>query len=376
MKDLIEERNNIAYEVMRSRNVPVMAELIINVLDAPRVALVKEIDKCDGFIGVFHKRWGYIPEKDNPDKLSITAIEYERAKNRNIPLLIFISGYEKEEELMRFTNKISDIEEGNWLVKYTDSVDLIRHVIRGIPKLIDGIRLRQQETQQASTPIQKIFTTTRNISSPGEAIKVNLADVSEDIVNRYANIITTSPNAEVKDVAWRYLEKLAENKRIWNFAIVWILLDGELRATTPTVFFHVALSIVNWMLRNSKSELGGNNSTSNKVREHYLHKFKEILGSTTDAWDRYDRVDVKEILKGITEPDERCEIWCEAWKKCAKGIEDTDQYTSLTQFISTELENSSTECKDSILMELIDMIENGQPPYFAKRAKQLHDFLN
>lgn len=35
----------------------------------------------DGFIGVFHKRWGYIPKKDNPEQLSVTAIEYERAKN-------------------------------------------------------------------------------------------------------------------------------------------------------------------------------------------------------------------------------------------------------------------------------------------------------
>ena len=92
-----------------------------------------------------------------------------------------------------------------------------------------------------STPIPEIFP---SISSPGEAIKVNLDDVSEDIVNRYATIITTSPNADVKNVAWRYLGKLAENKRIWNFVKVWSLLDGELLATTPTDFFGDALSMV------------------------------------------------------------------------------------------------------------------------------------
>jgi hypothetical protein len=370
MVDLAEERHNIAYEVMRSENIPVMAEYKYNVLDPPRVALVKEIDKCDGFIGVFHKRWGQVPEKDNPDKLSVTAIEYERAKKRKIPLLIFVSSYEKEEELMKFINRISDMEEGNWRVTYTDSADLIRHVIRGIPKLVDGIGLRQQETHQSSTPILEIFP---SISSPGKTIEVNVDDVSEDIVNRYANIITTSSIAEVKDVAWRYLEKLAENRRIWNHAIVWSLLDSELLAITPSVLFFYASNILKWMLRNSKNDLlNRHNSTRNEARKHYLLKFKEILSSSDAAWDSYHRVEVKEILKDITEPDERCKIWWDAWKHCAKGIEDTDQYTRLTQSVSIELENSSNECRDSIRMEQIDIISNGQPPYFANRARQLH----
>ncbi|MFY9868338.1 MAG: DUF4062 domain-containing protein [Candidatus Nitrosopolaris sp.] len=71
MDDLEEERHKIAYEVMRNQNVPIMAEYMVNVLDPPRGALEKTVDGCDGYIGVFHKKWGYVPEKDNPDKLSI-----------------------------------------------------------------------------------------------------------------------------------------------------------------------------------------------------------------------------------------------------------------------------------------------------------------
>ena len=58
-------------------------------------------------------------------------------------------------------------------------------------------------------------------------------------------------------------------------------------------------------------------------------------------------------------------------EECTQGIEGEDQYTHLTQFISTGLENSSEKCTDSIRMELFSIIANGQPPYFAKRAKQL-----
>ena len=65
---------------MISENLPIRAEYFINVLDSPQ-ALEKEVDKCDGYIGIFHKKWGFVPEKDNPNKLSVTAIEYERAKN-------------------------------------------------------------------------------------------------------------------------------------------------------------------------------------------------------------------------------------------------------------------------------------------------------
>ena len=91
-----------------------------------------------------------------PDKLSVTAIEYERAKKRNIPHLIFSSNYEKEKQLMKF-EKISDFEEGVWRVRYNDSADLINHVIRNIPKLVDGITQRQVEKRLSPSPASEVF---------------------------------------------------------------------------------------------------------------------------------------------------------------------------------------------------------------------------
>jgi hypothetical protein len=234
----------------------------------------------------------------------------------------------------------------------------------GYRSAIESALISSKNAQFPSpSPEPEIFP---SISSPNEAIEIKIDDISEEIIDQYANIITNSSKAEVKDVAWKYIGKLAENKRIWKYAAVWKLLDSELLATTPTVFFRHALTILRWMLRNSKSELTGNNSTPNKVRDHYLPKFKEILGSNNNAWNSYDRVYVLEILKDITDTCERCDILWEAWKKCAQGIKGDDKYTHLTQFISTELENSSEKCKDFIRMELINIIENGQPPYFAE----------
>ena len=126
------------------------------------------------------------------------------------------------------------------------------------------------------------------------------------------------------------------------------------------------------MLKNSESDLRTrNNPTWNKARQHYLNKFKEILGSASDAWNSYHRVEAKQIVVALTDTQERCKIWWEAWKTCAKGIVDNNQYTQLTQCVSTELENSSKECKDSIREERLSIIQNGEPPYFALRVKHL-----
>lgn len=143
--------------------------------------------------------------------------------------------------------------------------------------------------------------------------------------------------------------------------------------SAPTQFFFDATSILKWMLRNSELDFRTqNNSTMNKVRQNYLTKLREILGSPNVIWDSYHRTEAKQILTHITMPEERCRIWWDAWKSCAKGIKDTSKYTQLTQSISTELESSNDECKDAIRPEQLSIIENGDPPYFAERAKELH----
>ena len=58
-----------------------------------------------------------------------------------------------------------------------------------------------------------------------------------EAINTYANIITTSSNANAKEVAWEELEKLAENERIWEYDNIWNLLDIELLVNLPTDFF-------------------------------------------------------------------------------------------------------------------------------------------
>jgi hypothetical protein len=57
----------------------------------------RPLDKCladvaatDLYVGLFAFRYGYVPEEDNPDGLSITELEYQCAVNLNKPRLVFL----------------------------------------------------------------------------------------------------------------------------------------------------------------------------------------------------------------------------------------------------------------------------------------------
>ncbi|HJT47611.1 MAG TPA: DUF4062 domain-containing protein [Nitrososphaeraceae archaeon] len=373
MDDLEEERNKIAIEIMRNQHIPIMAEFVFNVRNNPKETLEKEFNKCDGYIGIFHKRWGYIPKNDNPEKLSITAIEYTWAKKRNIPRFILKSKYEKDDELKNFIDKISDMQEGNWVKSYKDSNDLILQAVRGLPTLIDAIKTTPNKAEVFNKKDLSIPSLYIIDSNQYGGIKERIQDFNKEIIESYVETIKTSSKSDTKYIAWRYLDKLAASKRLWNHDKIWDLLDTEILVSAPTQFFFDATSILKWMLRNSELDSHTrNNATMSKARQNYLAKLREILGSSDSIWDSYHRTEVKQILTDITMPEERCRIWWDAWKSCAKGIEDTSKYTQLTQSISTELESSNDECKDAIRPEQMSIIENGDPLYFAQRAKELH----
>jgi tetratricopeptide (TPR) repeat protein len=49
-----------------------------------------DVAACDIYIGIFAWRYGYIPGKDNPDRKSITELEYRKATQLRKPALIFL----------------------------------------------------------------------------------------------------------------------------------------------------------------------------------------------------------------------------------------------------------------------------------------------
>jgi hypothetical protein len=68
------------------------------------------VDQADLYAGVFAHRYGYVPKLNNPQGISITEMEYNRAVARGIPRLIFLM---HDDHPLR----AADVEKGDGAVK-------------------------------------------------------------------------------------------------------------------------------------------------------------------------------------------------------------------------------------------------------------------
>lgn len=61
--------------------------------DAIRLSL-EMVDQGDIYVGIFAQRYGFIPDKENPQRWSVTEHEYRRAVAREIPRLLYLADKE------------------------------------------------------------------------------------------------------------------------------------------------------------------------------------------------------------------------------------------------------------------------------------------
>jgi hypothetical protein len=58
--------------------------------DRPLDKCLEDVEKCDVYVGIFAFRYGFIPDNDNSERLSITELEYRHAAKNKKPCLIFL----------------------------------------------------------------------------------------------------------------------------------------------------------------------------------------------------------------------------------------------------------------------------------------------
>jgi tetratricopeptide (TPR) repeat protein len=88
--DLPKHRKEAEDACLRQSMFPTMMERL-PASDAEAIsASLKLVDEADIYVGVFAHRYGYVPKENNPQQISITEMEYNRAVERKIPRLIFV----------------------------------------------------------------------------------------------------------------------------------------------------------------------------------------------------------------------------------------------------------------------------------------------
>jgi hypothetical protein len=90
-RDLIEYRKSVAHALRTTRHQVISMEEYVAAPERPLKKCLEDVAACDIYIGIFAWRYGYIPEIDNPDRKSITELEYSHAGVKRKKRLIFLS---------------------------------------------------------------------------------------------------------------------------------------------------------------------------------------------------------------------------------------------------------------------------------------------
>ncbi|HVT18578.1 MAG TPA: HEAT repeat domain-containing protein [Thermoanaerobaculia bacterium] len=153
MRELGEERAAIEEIVCilgeMCRVVAVRAEHFLARSVSPEYACIERAATCDVYVGIFDKRWGYVPRKDNPHQLSVSALEYEAARQAGRPRLVFVSRLaetERDPELAQWLNRIGDWKNGVFWNAY-DSLATLR--VRAVASLaLELLKFNPTEEQR------------------------------------------------------------------------------------------------------------------------------------------------------------------------------------------------------------------------------------
>src|ERR1044071_7013147 len=86
----LKEYRDLVYRTLRQMRHDVIAmEDYVATDQRPLAKCLADVADCDMYIGIIAWRYGYIPAKDNPEKTSITELEFRHAVQNHKPCLIF-----------------------------------------------------------------------------------------------------------------------------------------------------------------------------------------------------------------------------------------------------------------------------------------------
>jgi tetratricopeptide (TPR) repeat protein len=120
-------------------------------------ASIKMVDEADIYVGVFAHRYGYVPEKDNPEQISVTEMEYDRAIERKIPCFIFVmdkkhpvtfEDVEQGEGAVKLAAFLERVTTDNIVNFFKSAMELRAHVINSLSRYL----LEKAKAESADKP--------------------------------------------------------------------------------------------------------------------------------------------------------------------------------------------------------------------------------
>ncbi len=88
--DLEKYRKEVSLALRRLGHEDVAMEYYVAEDKRPLDRCLSDVASCDVYVGIFAWRYGYVPQKNNPEGRSITELEYRKAQDERKPCLIFL----------------------------------------------------------------------------------------------------------------------------------------------------------------------------------------------------------------------------------------------------------------------------------------------
>jgi hypothetical protein len=87
----LREFRAVVYKTLRQMGHDAIAmEDYVSASRRPLAKCLEDVSNSDVYVGIIAWRRGYVPEESNPEKLSMTELEYWEASKKNLPRLMFI----------------------------------------------------------------------------------------------------------------------------------------------------------------------------------------------------------------------------------------------------------------------------------------------
>jgi hypothetical protein len=112
--------------------------------DRPKAGSESDASNCDIYIGIFAWRYGYVPGEDNPEKKSVTELEYLAAARAQKPRLIFLladdapwpgtlrDAEQEEDEGKKIRDLRKSLKTERWAAFFYSPDDLAKHVLTSV----------------------------------------------------------------------------------------------------------------------------------------------------------------------------------------------------------------------------------------------------
>jgi tetratricopeptide (TPR) repeat protein len=177
-------------------------------------ASLKMVDEADIYIGVFAHSYGYIPDEDNPERISVTEMEYNRAVEMKKPRLIFvmdpthpitIDQVEQGEGAAKLKVFLGRIGKENIVRFFKSPTDLRAEVINSLAQhLKEVVKQQAQDSSESAKSTAAVFHYVSPIPTPPEPYVAHPYTLlqTHGLVGRQPelNLLTdwvTKPNSDV-----------------------------------------------------------------------------------------------------------------------------------------------------------------------------------